>query len=425
MKVTVEDVSTVKKKLHIQVLPDAIAIERKKALADVARKAKIPGFRPGKAPKNVVERHYATEIDSEVMNKLISDSYLQAIKENDLSPVDMPNITNISPLQIDAPLNFTAVVEVRPKIDLGTYEGIAVKDVPVAASDEELIQTIDRLREMYANLAPVEGQALEKGHTAIIDFEGFRDGKSIEGAKAQDHHLAIGEGTLIPGFEEQIAGMNKGETREISVTFPADYNNKELAGKDAKFTVTLKEIKKKVLPELNDEFAKDIGNNATVDELKTRIKEDIEIRKKNEQSSAQREELLSKLIDAHTFDVPPGMVERELNSMARQQVTRMARQGIDIQANFDVAKFRLEHRDLAVKRVKGTLILDVIADKEKIEVSDAEVNAAMAAMARSAGKKLEEVKQYYDSQEGGMDNLRASLVEEKTLSLLLSKAKKV
>jgi len=425
MKVTVEDVSTVKKKLHIQVTPDAIAIERKRALADVAKKAKIPGFRPGKAPKNVVERHYATEIQSEVMNKLISDSYLQALKENDLSPIDMPNITNISPLETDAPLNFTAVVEVRPRIDLGAYEGIEVKETPVAASDEELDQTIDRLREMYANLAVVEGQALEKGHTAIIDFEGFRDGKSIEGAKAQDHHLAIGEGTLIPGFEEQIAGMNKGETREINVTFPADYNNKDLAGKDAKFTVTLKEIKKKVLPDLNDEFAKDIGDHKTVDELKARIKEDIGIRKKNEQSSAQREELLGKIVDAHTFDVPQGMVDRELTSMARHQLTRMARQGIDVQKSFDMAKFQLEHRDLAVKRVKGTLLLDVIADKEKVEVSDADVNAAMAGMARSAGKKLEEVKQYYASQEGGTDNLRASLVEEKTLSLLLSKAKKV
>jgi len=425
MKVTVEDVSTVKKKLHIQVLPDAIAIERKKALAEVAKKAKIAGFRPGKAPKNVVERHYAAEIDSEVMNKLISDSYLQALKESDLSPVDMPNISNISPLETDAPLNFTAVVEVRPKIDLGSYEGIEVKETPVAATDEELDQTIDRLREMYASLAPVEGEALAKGHTAIIDFEGFQDGKSIEGAKAQDHHLAIGEGTLIPGFEEQIAGMNKGETREINVTFPADYNNKDLAGKDAKFTVTLKEIKKKVLPELNDDFAKDIGNNATVDELKARVKEDIGIRKKNEQSSTQREELLSKLVDAHTFDVPQGMVDRELTAMARHQLTRMARQGIDVQKAFEMKKFQLENLDMAVKRVKGTLILDVIADKEKIEVTDAEVNAAMAAMARSAGKKLEEVKKYYDSQESGTDNLRASLVEEKTLSLLLSKAKKV
>lgn len=425
MKVTVEDISTVKKKLHIQVPPDAIAVEMKKALADVAKKATIPGFRPGKAPKNVVERHYEAEIQSEVMNRIISDSYLQALKAHDLSPVEMPNITNISPLEKNAPLNFSAVVEVRPKFELGAYEGMEVKETPVAASDDELNQTVDRLREMYAQLEVVEGQPLAKDHTAIIDFEGFREGKSIEGAKAQDHLLHLGTGSLIPGFEEQITGMNKGETREISVQFPGDYSNKDLAGKDAKFTVTLKEVKKKVMPELNDEFAKDIGDHKTVDELKARIKEDIEIRKKNELVSAQREALLSTLIEAHTFEVPEGMVDREINSMARQQVTRMARQGIDVQKVFDAAKFRQEHRDIAVKRVKGTLILDAIADKEKIEVSDAEVNGALAAMARSANQKLEAVKQYYESQEGGMDNLRASLVEEKTLSLLLSKAKKV
>lgn len=425
MKVTVEDISPVKKKLHIQVTPDAVALETKKALADVSKKAKIPGFRPGKAPKNVVERHYAAELQSEIMNRVISESYLKALQEHSLSPVEMPNITNISPLEKGAPLNFTAVVEVRPRFDLGNYEGIEVKEAPVAASDDELDQTVDRLREMYAQLEVVEGQALDKGHTAIIDFEGFRDGKPIEGAKAQDHMVPFGEGSLIPGFEEQLTGMHKGETREINVTFPADYNSKDLAGKDAKFTVTLKEVKKKVVPELNDEFAKDIGDHKTVDELKARIREDIEIRKKNEQVSGQREQILNTLISAHSFDVPSGMVERELNSMARQQVTRMARQGIDVQKAFDIAKFRLEHRDLAVKRVRGTLVLDAIAEKEKIEVSDAEVNAAMAAMARSANQKLEAVKQYYESQEGGMENLQASLVEEKTLSLLLSKAKKV
>jgi trigger factor len=314
---------------------------------------------------------------------------------------------------------------VRPKFDLGNYEGIEVKEEAVAASDDELNQTVDRLREMYAQLEVVEGQALDKGHTAIIDFEGFREGKPIEGAKAQDHMLPLGSGSLIPGFEEQLTGMHKGDTRDISVTFPSDYGNKDLAGRDAKFTVTLKEVKKKVIPELNDEFAKDIGDHKSVDELKARIREDIEVRKKNEQVSAQREQLLSALINAHAFDVPDGMVERELNSMARQQVTRMARQGIDVQKAFDLAKFREEHRDLAVKRVRGTLILDAISEKEKIEVSEAEVNAAMAAMARSANQKPEAVRQYYESQEGGMDNLRVSLVEEKTLSLLLSKAKKV
>jgi trigger factor len=423
MKAVIEDISSVKKKLHIQVTPEAIAQEMVKAVADIAKKSKIPGFRPGKAPRAVVERHYAAEIESEVMNKVISLSYLQALEEHKLSPVDTPSITNISPFDKTAPLNFTAVVEVRPQFDLGNYDSIEVKDQSVEVSEGELNETIDRLREMYAQLEVVEGRPLEKTDTAIIDFEGFREGKTIEGAKASGHMLALGTDSLIPGFEDQLVGMNIGETRKINVTFPEDYSSKELAGKDAEFSVTLKEIKKKVMPELNDEFAKDVGGNKSVSELTEGIKKDLEARKKDELASAQREEILSKLVEAHAFDVPEGMVERELQSMAKQQVTRMARRGVDLKA-FDAARFREQNKALAEKRVKGLLLLDVIAEKEHVEVSDPEVNSALAAMARSAGQTVDAVKKYYDSLDGGLDNLRSSLVHEKTLALLLSKAKK-
>ena len=423
MKSVVEDISTVKKKINIEVAPDDVAREMDKALADVGKKAKIPGFRPGKAPKNIVERHYGDEVKSEVVHRLVTESYMKALQEHNLNPVDMPEIENISTLAKGSPLTFTAVVEVRPNIELGVYDGVEVKETAVAVSDAEVTETIDRLREMYAQLEVVEGRPIEKNDTAIIDFEGFRDGKTIEGAKASDYMLSLGSNSLIPGFEEQLVGMNRGETREISVTFPADYNNKDLAGKDAAFTVTLKEIKKKVLPELNDEFAKDIGNNATVAELTEGIKKDIEYRKKNDQASAQREELLSKLVDAHTFDIPPGMVERELQSMARSHATRMARQGVDVKS-FDFPKFSAENKQLAEKRVKGILLLDVIAEKEKIDVTDQEVSSAIAVMAKSSGQTADAVRKYYESLDGGVENLRSSLMREKTLSLLLSRAKK-
>ncbi len=423
MKSVVEDISTVKKKLLIEVQPDAVTKEMDKAIADVAKKAKIPGFRPGKAPKNIVERHYGDEVRSEVVHRLVTESYLRALQEHNLNPVDMPQIENVSPLTKGSSLTFTATVEVRPHIELGSYDGIEVKEENVTVSEEEVNETLDRLRDMYAQLEVVEGRALEKADTAIIDFEGFREGKSIEGAKAADYMLSLGSNSLIPGFEEQLVGMNRGETREIKVIFPEDYNNKDLAGKDAAFTVTLKEIKKKVLPELNDEFAKDIGNNATVAELKEGIKKDIEARKKNDQTSAQRETLLSKLVDSHTFDVPPGMVERELQSLARSQATRLARRGVDVNS-FDYAKFRDENRALAEKRVRGILLLDVIAEKEKLEVTDQEVDSALAVMARSAGQTVDTVRKYYESLDGGLDNLRASLVREKALGLLLSRSKK-
>jgi trigger factor len=423
MKAVVEEINPVKKKINIEIEPDSVTKELDKAINEVAKKAKIHGFRPGKAPKNIVEKHYGEEVRSEVMNRLISDSYLMAIREHKLSPVDMPKIENITTLSKGSSLSYTATVEVRPSITLGAYDGIEVKERDLAVTDEEMNQTLDRLREMYAQLEVVEDQTLAKGHTAIIDFEGFHEGKAIEGAKATDHLLAIGSGNLIPGFEEQLIGMKKGETREIQVTFPVDYSNKDVAGKDARFTVTLKEIKQKVLPELNDEFAKDTGGNKTVDELKARIKEDLEARKRDEQGAAQREELMSRLVEAHTFDVPQGMVEHELQTMARQQATRFARQGMDIKS-FDVKKFMEKNRDLAVKRVKGILLLEEIAEKEKISVTDQELSATIAAMAKEAGQTADAVKKYYDSQDGGLDNLRASLVQEKTLGLLLSRTKK-
>ena len=423
MKSVVEDISSVKKKINVEIAPEAVVKELEKALADVAKKARIAGFRQGKAPKAIVEKHYGEEVRNEVTQRLVTESYLQALQENNLNPVEVPHIENVSSLAKGSPLTFTATVEVRPNIELGAYDGIEVKEQVIAVSDEELNQTIDRLREMYAQLEVVEGRPLEKNDTAIIDFEGFREGKPIEGAKASDYMLALGANSLIPGFEDQLVGMNGGESREIKVTFPADYNNKVLAGKDAAFKVTLKEIKKKVLPELNDEFAKDIGGNTSVDELREGIKKDLEARKRDEQASAQREEILSKLVEAHTFDIPPGMVERELQAMARQQATRMARQGMDMKT-FDIARFLEEHRAVAQKRVKGLLLLDVIAEKEKVEVSDQEMNAALASMARSSRQTVDAVRKYYESLEGGLDNLRTSLTQEKTLGLLLSRSKK-
>jgi len=424
MKAVVEDITTVKKKINIEIEPDSVTKEMDKAVADLAKKAKIPGFRPGKAPKSVVEKHYGDEVRSEVIQRLIMESYMRALQEHQISPVDTPAIDNVSTLVKGSPLSFSATVEVRPNIELGTYNGIDVQEQNIAVTDDELNQTIDRLREMYAQLEVVEGRPLENNDTAIIDFEGFRDKKPIDGAKASDYILTLGSNSLIPGFEGQLVGMNRGETREINVTFPVDYNNKELGGKDASFTILLKEIKKKVLPELNDEFAKDLGDHKSVDELKEGVRKDIEIRKRNEQSSAQREQILSKLVESHSFDVPPGMVDRELQSMARQQAQRMARRGVDVIKSFDIAKFREENKALAEKRVKGLLLLDVIADKEKVEVSDEEVSSALTTMAGRSDQTVDSIKKYYESLDGGLENLRSSLIQEKTLGLLLSRATK-
>ncbi len=423
MKFAVEDISTVKKKIRIDVAPEDMAAERAKELAALVKKASIPGFRPGKAPKAVVERHYGDSIKADVVNKMIMRSYAAAVKEHSLKPVSDPEIGDLS-LDQGTALSFSATVEVRPAITLGAYDGIEVAEPEMTVSDAEIDQTINRLREMYARLEVVEGRAVETGDTLIIDFEGFRNGKPIEGARAVDHMLTLGEGSLIPGFEEQLLGMKKAETKEIGVTFPADYANKDLAGTDARFTVTLKEIKKAVLPELNDEFAQEAGSHANLEDLRKRLREDLEARKRSERDSAQREELLKKLVEAHSFEVPQGMVDQELMAMMRQQATRLARQGVDIK-NFDAAKFRDERKEIAEKRIRGLLILDAIAEKENVTAGDQEMSAEVAALAKSAGQTVAAVRKYYESLEGGLENLRSSLVQQKTLALLLSRAKKV
>lgn len=424
MKVTVEDLSPIKKKFSIEIAAEAVTKEMEKAIASVTKKAKIPGFRPGKAPKAIVEKHYGEEVHSDVLQKLVSNAYMQTVEDQKIHPVDMPVIENVSAMAKGTPLTFTAVVEIRPTIELGSYDGIEVKEKELVVTDEELNATIERVLDMYAQLEVVEGRALQNSDTAIIDFEGFLDGKSIEGAKATDYTLMLGSKSFIPGFEEQLIGMSKDETREIKVTFPADYGNKELAGKAATFTIVLKEIKKKVLPELNEEFVKNMGDFKTGDDFKAAVKKDMEAGKKSEQNMAQREEIVEKLIATHTFEVPSSMVDRELLYMARQQATRMARQGVDVKKFFDAAKFREENKASAEKHVKGLLLLDVIAEKEKVEVGDADINLALAAMAKSSGQTMDAVKKYYESLEDGLENLRASLKQEKALDLLHSRAKK-
>jgi len=424
MKATVEDISSVKKKLLIEIESDAVLKEMDKTLTEMGKKAKIPGFRPGKAPKNIVEKRYGSEIQSEVLQRLISRNYMQVLQDNKIIPVDMPDIDNVSPLTKGSSLSFTALVEVKPIIELGTYDGIEVKEINIEVTDEEVSQTINRLREMYAQLEVVEGRPLETGDVAIIDFEGSHEGKPLSAAKASDYLLTIGSKSLIAGFEEQITGMSRRETRIIQVTFPADYHNKNLAGKEASFTVLLKEIKKKVLPDLNDEFVKTLGDYKELDEVKSAIRKDIETRKHNEQSSKQREEILSKLVDSHTFDVPPIMVDRELQSMAQHYATRAARQNVDVTKTFDASKFRENNTAIAERRVKGLLILDVIAKKENVEATDQEVSTALMTMARTSGQTVDAIKKYYETHEGGLDGLRSSLIQEKALDLLLSRSKK-
>lgn len=422
MKSTIEDISPVKKKFRIEVTPEDIKKERDRAVAEIAKKVHIPGFRPGKAPKAIVERRYGEELRSDVMSRLITDAYLKAVHEHGVRPVHDPEITDVSGITLASgeSLTFTATVEVRPKIELKDYDRIEIKEPEITVSDAEVEQTINRLREMYANLEVVEGRAAENGDVVIIDFEGFHGGKAVPEARASDYMITIGAGNIIAGFDAQLIGLNKGDKKEIIVKLPDDHEDKNMAGKEMMFIVTVKEIKRAAIPDLDDDFAKDVGGYETVDELKTRVRQDIEARKKSEAASAIREELLIRLIDSHVFDVPEAMVNAELQYMLRQQLTRMAREGKDY-SSFDHKKFMEERRELAEKRVKGILILDAIAEKEGVTVNDSEVVTALSSFARTTQQSVDNIRKYYESQDEGLVGLKASLARDKTLNLLLSR----
>ena len=425
MKVIVEDIDTVKKKLNIEVEPELVARELAKAVVKKQKTAKIPGFRQGKASKDAVERHYSEELKTEVLQQLVGDAFEQALKENDFIAVSRPAISEVSELHKDKALTFTASVDVRPTIKLGTYTGVEIEDRQVSVTDEEVEETLKHLREMYARLDDVVGQPLAKEHTAILDMEAFHEGKPLTKTKATDFMLPLGANVMLPEFEDQLAGMQKGETKEINVTYPADYATKEMAGKEVAFTVTLKDVKKKVLPELDDAFLKNFGQLTSVDELKARMREDLEARKRSQLLDDQKDEVLAKVINTHTFDVPDSLVEQELDFMVQQQAMYLQNKGLDPQKSLNVEEFKEENREMAVKRVKGIVILQDIADKEGLKISDDDVSLAMASMARGSGKKLEEVFKYYESQPGGLDNLRESLLAQKTLTFLYDRAKKV
>jgi trigger factor len=425
MKVVIEDVSTVTKKMNIQIEPEIVALELAKEVMKKQRTAKVPGFRADKATKDAIERHHGEEIKAEALKQLVADAVEQAEKEHDLIAVTMPAISDVSELHKDKVLTFTATVDVRPKVELGTYTGIEIKDQPVSVNDEEVEDTVKRLREMYARLDDVEGQPLTKEHTAILDLEAFQGGKPLANTKATDFMLHLGMDLMLPEFEDQLAGMQKGETREIKVTFPQDYATKEIAGKDVTFTVTVKDVKKKVLPELDEEFLQTFGQHKSVDELKARLRGDLEARKRSELVTAQKDDLLAKLIDAHAFDVPDSLVDQVLNYMVQQQALFLQSKGADVQKTFDVKDFKKENREMAVKRVKGIVILQDIAEKESLKISDEDVSAAMATMARNSGQKLEQIFKYDESQAGGLDSLRESLLAQKTLAFLFARAKMV
>lgn len=384
----------------------------------------IPGFRKGKAPYQIVEKTYGAQIFYEdAFNEVAGEAFEEGLKENNIEAVSKPEV-EIKQIEKGKDLIFTAVVQTKPEVTLGKYKGIQVKKVEYNVSDEDVEHELMHMAEKNARLVSVEDRPVESGDITVIDFEGFVDGVAFDGGKAENHELTIGSNTFIPGFEDQIIGMKPEEEKEIKVKFPEEYFSANLAGKDATFKVKLHEIKKKEMPEINDELAKDISEFDTIEELKNSIKEKQEEQNKTRAKYETEDEVIKAVCEEAKVEIPSGMIETETDHMVQDINTRLSYQGMNIDQylkmmNKTMDEFRAEYKEQAEKAVKSRLVLEAVGKEAGIEVKEEEISAKIKEMAENYGRKEEEVKDNPELVKYVGDSLKT----EKTIDFLVENAK--
>ncbi|MEC5422018.1 trigger factor [Virgibacillus sp. C22-A2] len=412
--------------LTIEVEPEKFDQALDQAFKKVSKDVQIPGFRKGKIPRKIFENRFGVEsLYQDAVDIVLPDAYVAAIDETGIEPVAQPDV-DIETIEQGKPLVFTAKVTVKPEVTLGDYKGLEVEEQTVEVTDEEVDQDLENQRQQQAELVVKEEGNVEEGDTVVMDFEGFMDDVAFEGGKGENHSLEIGSGQFIPGFEEQLVGKETGEDTEVELTFPEDYHAEELAGKKATFKVKIHEIKSKELPELDDEFAKDIDEEVeTLDELKKKKREQLEEQKKQDAENQKRETLIEKASDNAQVDVPEAMVDTELDQMVKEFEQRLQAQGMTMEmyAQFsgqDESALKEQMKDDAEKRVKTNLTLEAIVTEEKLEATDEDLSAELEKMASMYGTEVDQLKQMLG---GNTDALKGDLKMRKAIDFLVEHSK--
>ena len=411
-------------KLEITVEAAKFEDAMKKVYFKNAKYINIPGFRKGKAPMNVVEKYYGKEIFYEdAFNEVAGEAYEEALKENNVEAVSRPNI-EVAQIEKGKDLIFTAVVETKPEVELGKYKGIEIPKIEYNVTDESIETELKQMQDRNSRLVTVEDKEVESGNTTVIDFEGFVDGNAFEGGKAENYELEIGSGAFIPGFEDQIVGMKAGEEKEINVKFPEEYFSAELAGKDATFKVKLHEIKKKEMPELDDEFAKDVSEFDTLEELKASIKEKQEKQNADKAKYEKQEAAMKAVCENMKVEIPSGMIELETENMLKDIEQRLSYQGLKLEQYLQmmgktVEEMQKEYEPQAIEAIKSRLALEAIIKAEKIEATAEEIDSKIKEMAENYGKKEEEI----NENEGLRKYIKEGIESEKAIEILVSNAK--
>jgi len=423
MQVNVEQLSSVKKKINFEIPAERVLAETQKAFAEIRKRAVVPGFRKGKAPEGLIRKSYQGQVENDVVKNLFNDSYFKYIQENKIFPVAHPEIDADSLVE-GAPFKFSATIEVYPEVVVNEYEGLEVVKEKFAVDDKAVDARIEQMRDNMSQLQPVaEERPAASGDHVVIDFAGFVDGQRLEGGDAIDHLLELGSNSFIPGFEEQLIGMNVGEQKRISLAFPEQYHSAELSGKAVEFDVTLKEIKVKEVPALDDAFAQECGEFATFADLKAKVAETLEKQEADRIERDFKDALIKQLVEKNDFELPEAMIDRQLASMLENTKQRLQYQRMTLEMmGLDEQRYLEQFRPVAASQVKGALLLHELAEKVGVTISDSDIEARLRKIAADSGQEYERISKYYLQNADAKQSLEEQIKEEKVLDLVAAKA---
>jgi len=423
MQVTVEAINPVTKKVSIEIPAERVDAEIEKTYAGIQKKAKLQGFRPGKAPIQLIKRTYSDTMRDQVMRSFYEQTLFKALDEHKIEPIDSPTIES-AVLEPGSPFKYSALVEIMPEILLNEYTGFAVNKEKFVLNPENIEGEIKRMQENMAQLVPLDEDAVtENGHVVSIDYSFSIEGFPEESSTAEDAELEVGSHRMLPEFEEQLVGLKCGAQKEIRITLPESYRNKDAAGKEGVFLITLKEIKRKELPELDDEFAQQFGDYDTMEQLRAKMTEYLEKQETERIENELKERIIQALIEKNPLDVPQSMVKRQLDHMLENLKNRLKGQHMSMDMmGLDDEGFRLRFRDSAEDKVKGGLLLMALVEKENIAAGDDDLAERYESIAAGNPDMLGRIKEYYASNKAARNALISEIKEDKAIRFLLDNA---
>ena len=423
MQINVEDVSQLTKKMTIT-LPEAQVVqELESAYKKLNSEVSLKGFRKGKVPRQVLEKNYRPKVEYEVAEKLIQGTYFDALEKSKIDAVVHPDIRE-QKFAENGTFVYTAEVDVRPQFELAEYKGLEIEQAALEVTDEEISQELEALRKQMAPLQSVEDRAIAKGHLAVVDFQGYHNGNPIKQVVGENYSVDVGSGQFGNEFEEKLLGLKKGEETSQEIDFPANFANPILAGKKVEFKINVKDVKERVLPALDDEFAKEVGEAfASLEALKGHIREKKLQAKKDAQRGDLTDKLMRVLIETHEFEIPPRLVAYEIEAMIKELESNLERQGMTLEAaGFNRDALVEQYKLAAQARVKGDFLLKKVAEKEGLKLENEDIDNGFKRISEQYNMPVSEVKKYFSSRDDLLPFM-AELLNEKILSFLLDAAK--